>query len=74
MSIGDFPEGLNQEILVGIMLVGKLGVVPGVVERGRRLRRGRNADAGVDLGTDVNVCIYIYKYMHIIYIYIYIYV
>ena len=27
MSIGDFPESLNQAILVGIMLVGRLGVV-----------------------------------------------
>ena len=26
MSIGDFPESLSQAILVGIMLVGKLGV------------------------------------------------
>ena len=25
--IGDFPEGLSQAILVGIMLVGKLGVL-----------------------------------------------
>ena len=27
MSIGDFPEGLSQAILVGIMLVGRLGVL-----------------------------------------------
>ena len=27
MSIGDFPEGLSQAILVGIMLVGRLGVM-----------------------------------------------
>ena len=26
MSIGDFPESLNQAILVGTMLVGRLGV------------------------------------------------
>ena len=26
MSIGDFPESLSQAILVGIMLVGRLGV------------------------------------------------
>ena len=28
MSIGDFPESLSQAILVGIMLVGRLGVLP----------------------------------------------
>ena len=27
MSIGDFPEGLSKAILVGIMVVGRLGVV-----------------------------------------------
>ena len=27
MSIGDFPETLSQAILVGIMLVGRLGVI-----------------------------------------------
>ena len=26
MSIGDFPESLSQAILVGVMLVGRLGV------------------------------------------------
>ena len=26
MSIGNFPEGLSQATLVGIMLVGRLGV------------------------------------------------
>ena len=26
MSIGDFPESLSQAILVGIILVGRLGV------------------------------------------------
>ena len=26
MSIGDFPEGLSQAMLVGTMLVGRLGV------------------------------------------------
>ena len=26
MSIGDFPESLSQAMLVGIMLVGRLGV------------------------------------------------
>ena len=26
MSMGDFPESLNQAILVGIMIVGRLGV------------------------------------------------
>ena len=26
MSVGDFPESLSQAILVGIMLVGRLGV------------------------------------------------
>ena len=29
MSIGDFPEILSQTILVGIMLVGRFGVVQG---------------------------------------------
>ena len=28
MSTGDFPENLSQAILVGIMLVGRLGVMP----------------------------------------------
>ena len=28
MSMGIFPESLSQAILVGIMLVGRLGVVP----------------------------------------------
>ena len=28
MSIADFPEILSQQILVGIILVGKLGVYP----------------------------------------------
>ena len=28
MPIGDFPESLTQAILVGIMLVGRLGVYP----------------------------------------------
>ena len=27
MSIGDFPEKLSQAVLVGIMLVGRLGVL-----------------------------------------------
>ena len=27
ISIGDFPKSLNQAILVGIMLVGRLGVL-----------------------------------------------
>ena len=27
MSIGDFPKSLSQAILVGIMLVGRLGVL-----------------------------------------------
>ena len=38
MSIGDFPESLSQTILVGIMLVGRLGV------RARRSsrRKGRS--------------------------------
>ena len=27
MSIGDFPESLSQAILVGIMLVGRFGVL-----------------------------------------------
>ena len=31
MSIGDFPEGLSQAVLVGIMLVGRLGVFRGPV-------------------------------------------
>ena len=28
MSIGDFPESLSQAMLVGMMLVGRLGVLP----------------------------------------------
>ena len=28
MSIGDSPESLSQAMLVGTMLVGRLGVVP----------------------------------------------
>ena len=32
MSIGDFPESLSQSILVGIMLVGRLGVPVSVKE------------------------------------------
>ena len=28
MSIGNFPESLSQAILMGVMLVGRLGVAP----------------------------------------------
>ena len=28
MSVGYFPESLSQDILVGIILVGRLGVLP----------------------------------------------
>ena len=27
MSIGDFPESLSRAMLVGVMLVGRLGVI-----------------------------------------------
>ena len=41
MPIGDFPESLSQAMLVGIMLVGKLGVGPaGRVVRVCRLPQG----------------------------------
>ena len=33
MSIGKYPEVLSQQILVGIVLVGRLGVVNSVVNR-----------------------------------------
>ena len=33
MSIGDFPESLTQTILVGVMLVGRLGVTHNNDER-----------------------------------------
>ena len=32
MSVGNFPEGLSQHILVGIILVGRLGARDGVRE------------------------------------------
>ena len=35
MSIGDFLESLSQAILVGIMLVGRLGVQPALDTRQR---------------------------------------
>ena len=45
MSIGDFPESLSQQILVGIMLVGRLGVAssslpPRLGFEGRRKEHG----------------------------------
>ena len=36
MSIGDFPGSSSQAILVGIMLVGRLGVPESVARPGRR--------------------------------------
>ena len=44
MSVGNFPEVLSQRILVGIVLVGRLGVCcPGRVLQGLRVdvRRGQ---------------------------------
>ena len=35
MSIGDFPENLSQAMLVGMMLVGRLGVVVIVIAETR---------------------------------------
>ena len=29
--IGDFPDSLSQAMLVGVMLVGRLGVIPGLI-------------------------------------------
>ena len=44
MSIGDFPDSLSQAMLVGIMLVGRLGVRPAVTPaRTRCSRRRRGA-------------------------------
>ena len=37
MSLGDFPESLSQAMLLGIMLVGRLGVPPSQTLRGRLL-------------------------------------
>ena len=34
MSTGDFPESLSQAILVGMMLVGRLGTDGGIGEQG----------------------------------------
>ena len=66
MSIGDFLESLSRAMLVGVMLVGRLGVVKLVVM--------------YKLYVYVCVCvcnIYIYIYMYTytcIHIYIYIYI
>ena len=68
MSVGDFPESLSQAMLLGIMLVGRLGVLL--------------AEPGL-LPAALNMCVYIYIYIYIymyicicvcVYIYIYIYV
>ena len=37
MSIGNFPEGLSQGILAGIILVGRLGVRPVLISSTRRI-------------------------------------
>ena len=65
MSVGDFPESLSQAILVGIILVGRLGV-HNSLPFGSGARGGRKpylADGIYD--------IYVYIYM-ILYVYIYI--
>ena len=67
MSIGDFPEVLSQQILVGIILLGRLGAT-GVCEEKTPLCRQ---------GIYKHIYIYIYTHMFIytyVYIYIYIYI
>ena len=43
MSIGDFPESLNQAILTGIMLVGRWGVSKGWQNKRPPLREKADA-------------------------------
>ena len=59
MSIGDFLESLSRAMLVGTMLVGRLGVVA--------MRRHRNNS---NIAVVINVHM-IYTYDDIIYKYIY---
>ena len=53
MSIGDFPESLSQATLVGIMLVGRLGVLcwrPAPAELGRGSGKVSRHRVGTDVG------------------------
>ena len=42
MSIGDFPESSSQAILVGVMLVGRLGVLTKIQDLGDFTRGSSN--------------------------------
>ena len=71
MSIGSFPETSSQAILVGIILVGRLGCalrVPAIVDRSRLYCIMSYCGHHI---TNMRVCIYIYMYT---YIYIYIFI
>ena len=90
MSIGDFPESLSQAILVGIMLVGRLGYVFVIVPPG--MSRGWRKVGGlftytctlcicISLSLYIYIHIHTYAYIHCVhtydsdtYIYAYIYI
>ena len=46
MSIGNFRENMSQQILVGIILVGRLGVFISDRDRRQKLTVGRGAPQG----------------------------
>ena len=63
MSIGDFPESLSQAILVGIMLVGRLGACHNF----KWMRALSGAEVGQDSSNGVAVetgCSDLYAVIH----------
>ena len=84
MSTGDSPASLSQAILVGIILVGRLGVgvrarAAGDRGRDRSFRTPQSATARGQTRHASGVSMYIYIYIYIricicMYVYIYIYI
>ena len=70
-AIGNFLEVLSQAILVGIMLVGRLGVYPARDDEGTAFRIAALTPI---CSCFLFWCVYIYIYIYtLIYLYIYIY-
>ena len=63
---GKFPESLNQAILVGIILVARLGVHPTRITSFRIARFVQGLGGpGIPVSTGSGMCVYVYIYIYI---------